>query len=77
MTTAEMVAILKALHALEHAAAAIARQPDLTETFTWQEVLTAIRDRQKKLLDYADAQLNAPANTTHVSHLTAAPGRVH
>ena len=77
MTTAEMVAILKELHALEHFAASVTRQTDLTETFTWQCVIAAIRDRRQKLLDHADAQLNATANTTHESHLTAAPGRVH
>jgi len=79
MTTAEMVAILKSLHALDHAAATIARQTDLTETFTWQEVLTSIRDRQTKLLNQAADALNEPVNSaTNLGHAVhVPPGRVH
>jgi len=79
MTTAEMVAILKELHALEHFAASVTRQTDLTETFTWQCVIAAIRDRRQKLLDHADAQLNEPVSNDRGSAFATnvPPGRVH
>lgn len=61
LTPPQMLDLLRELDALETAQAVIAARADLTNTFVWQCVATAIRDRRRTLIARAEAQLSADA----------------